>query len=192
MRSRPTATLVQRIKREAKRAAREGASSHGDALEAGARAAGYASWHELQTAVASAASPFPVDPDLPEAFDHTPNEQRSVAEIARWWDRPFALTNPDGTLTVRCLDGGAWDRSTYYGVAPTFEAAQKLAGEKLEAWRRFRMRPVFGVDHDVPERPYTLIRMPQNPHQEHVVIARFGTMEEATAALKTETPKAVD
>jgi hypothetical protein len=30
---------------------------------------------------------------------------------------------------VRCLDGGAWDRSTNYGMFATFEEALKLAKE---------------------------------------------------------------
>lgn len=38
---------------------------------------------------------------------------------------------PSGTrYTVRCLDGGAWDRSTNWGSFATLEAALAVAGEE--------------------------------------------------------------
>lgn len=37
--------------------------------------------------------------------------------------------------TVRCLDGGAWDRSTWWGHSPTLEGALDLA-ENGPLWRR--------------------------------------------------------
>lgn len=41
---------------------------------------------------------------------------------------------PSGTrFTVRCLDGGAWDRSTNYGSVPTLAEALRLA-EFGPAW----------------------------------------------------------
>lgn len=45
----------------------------------------------------------PVDPKLRKDFDNTPNEDRSAKEIATWWDRPYAITMPDGSYDVRCL-----------------------------------------------------------------------------------------
>jgi len=115
-----------------------------------------------------------VNPELPENFNITPNEERSEDEISEWWDNPYILiyeleqeswiehyerlTNEDdwndeqvGTqeswekelskhrkywyetwhtgfkYEVRCLDGGAWDRSTWHGSFATFEEALKVA-----------------------------------------------------------------
>ncbi|MCP2223570.1 hypothetical protein M2226_009267 [Bradyrhizobium elkanii] len=58
-------------------------------------------------------SRIPLDPKLPKAFDATPNEARSKTQLDQWWDRPYGLTRPDGRIEVRCLNGGAWDRSTH-------------------------------------------------------------------------------
>ncbi len=35
-------------------------------------------------------SRIPLDPKLPKAFDATPNEARSKAQLDQWWDRPTA------------------------------------------------------------------------------------------------------
>lgn len=48
MKTAPTATLVARLKREAKAAARDSSITHAEALDAAARREGYADWHELQ------------------------------------------------------------------------------------------------------------------------------------------------
>lgn len=222
-RSRPTATLVAKIKRAAKQAARGTPPiSHSEALEVGARSAGYSSWHELQQAAseggraifqqrdkplsklalailriaASAPNPvpfaslaeelrgplpscadllitlqqledagvaartscsedsfsidfadieLPVDPQLPPDFDHTPNEDRSPEEIDIWWDRPYAIRHPDG-YAVRCLDGGAWDRSTSYGFATDLPAAKRLAAGRLAYWRSAMNTPTALLD----------------------------------------------
>lgn len=185
MKKHPSSSLILRLKRDAKRQAKTGTISHSDALEAGAREAGYENWHALNVAHAAVAHAFPVDPDLPTLFDQTPNENRSLAEIARWWDRPYALSNHDGTYTVRCLDGGAWDRSTNYGRAATLEQATQLAAIKLEAWRAQRMRPCCSFDSEEdPALPVALVRFPQRPHRPSEVLARFATPEEARDALK--------
>lgn len=55
-------------------------------------------------------SRIPLDSKLPKAFDATPNEARSKAQLDQWWDRRYGLTRPDGRIEVRCLNGGAWDR----------------------------------------------------------------------------------
>ena len=76
-----------------------------------------------------------IDPKLRKNFDNTPNEERSTAELDAFWDKPFAITNDDGTLDVYCLDGGAWDRSIWYGRAPNLAAAELLGARKLGAWK---------------------------------------------------------
>lgn len=170
----PTATLVARIKREAKQLARTGTTSHSEALERLAEEAGYQSWHALLTASSAAVpsgeldySALPLDPQLPPDFDATPNDDRDEAEIEAWWDRPFALTRRDGSLEVRCLDGGAWDRSTWYGVVPDMAAAVKLAEEKLAWWRKARARPVSILEDGV----IRIARMPSRPRQDIEVLA---------------------
>ncbi len=114
MKAEPTATLIARLKREAKTAARTTAKTHSQALDAAARAQGYQDWHELHMAHQRVQDAnvldLPMDPQLPSAFDSTPNEDRSAEEVAQWWDRPYVLTRSDGTLDVRCLDGASMKR----------------------------------------------------------------------------------
>lgn len=169
-----TATLVAKIKREAKQLARSGDIPHTEALERLATEAGHQSWHALlsaSSAHAPSAEPsnpaLPLDPLYPPAFDATPNDDRDEAEIQAWWDRPFAMTRPDGSLEVRCLDGGAWDRSTWYGVAPDMPAAVKLADEKLAWWRKTRDRPVTMMEDD----RVSIVRMPSRPRESTQVLA---------------------
>jgi hypothetical protein len=111
-----------------------------------------------------------IDPDLPQGFDVTPNDERPDSHQV-WWYRPFIATDrhepesweeyrdrlasygyePDQTpeqwakfqakqkagwfksfpsgvrYDVRCLDGGAWDRSTWWGSAGTLDEAIQIA-----------------------------------------------------------------
>ncbi len=69
---------------------------------------------------------IPVNPRLPKSFDSTPNNERSEAQIRRWWCLPFVV-GKDDNWSVRCLDGGAWDRSTWHGSWKTEEAAVAYA-----------------------------------------------------------------
>lgn len=105
----------------------------------------------------------PINPQLPEDFDATPNEDRPASHL-KFWHRPYIVTDtveqmdafyagrtdeyadrgreswtegrkkwleawPSGTrYTVRCLDAGAWDRSTNWGSFATLEAALAVAG----------------------------------------------------------------
>jgi len=69
-----------------------------------------------------------IDPELPEEFDMTPNDERSEAEIEEWWDVPFVESRGNGYV-VRCLDGGAWDRATTKGFFDTLDEAVKKAKE---------------------------------------------------------------
>ena len=121
-----------------------------------------------------------INPSLPELFDMTPNDQRSAAQIKKWWGRPFInrddwadqehhtirhqeqlrregrdyALSPEGVAkqldehrvtwyetypagdryVVRCLDGGAWDRSTNWGNYSTLEEALSVA-ENGPRWR---------------------------------------------------------
>lgn len=100
---------------------------------------------------------IPVNPVLPSKFDDTPNEQRPPSHQKWWfrpfivtdsWDQIVARGAPimedpierekyraswfdawpSGTrYDVRCLDGGAWDRSTCWGMFRTMEEAQQCA-----------------------------------------------------------------
>lgn len=100
---------------------------------------------------------IPVDPKLPRNFDNTPNDLRPASHRA-WINRPYIVTVtweqmsagrletscldeqraswfqswPSGTrYDVRCLDGGAWDRSTWWGAFRTLEEAITCAKRKL-------------------------------------------------------------
>lgn len=67
-----------------------------------------------------------INPVLPERFDDTPNDMRDDRARA-WWGVPYVVTYRDTSpafvrawggpvrYDVRCLDGGAWDRSTVLG-----------------------------------------------------------------------------
>lgn len=112
---------------------------------------------------------IPVDPTLPTGFSDTPNEERTDEEIEMWWDKPFAQLQADGTLHVRCLDGGAWDRPTFYGVASNIQEATVLANRKLGAWLAMRSRPTVMLD----EGSVKVVRMPQKPHDAVEVLATF-------------------
>lgn len=66
-----------------------------------------------------------VDPvDRPDDF--TPLDKRSPREVLTWWRLPFIVT-VDGRFSVRCLDGGAHDRTTVLGDAETLDAAAHIA-----------------------------------------------------------------
>ena len=110
-----------------------------------------------------------IDPELPPSFDDTPNEERPEAHQKWWdfpfirtqtlaeldaqiaksqvsteekvrWRAEWLKSWPHGTrYDVRCLDGGAWDRSTGWGMFPTLEEAVRCAkSRRLDALRRLR------------------------------------------------------
>ena len=77
-----------------------------------------------------------IDPCLSSYFDDYPNDYRPAEMIKDWWNRPFIKTHTsfdEKTMSVyivfvvRCLDGGAWDRSTNWGNADTLEQALEIA-----------------------------------------------------------------
>lgn len=121
---------------------------------------------------------LPLDPALPAGFYDTPNDERSEQELAQWWEKPYASTNPDGTLSVRCLDGGAWDRPTFYGQAATMEQACLLAEGKLARWRWLGQQPLSQLG----EHAVAMVVMPRLPRQERVVLAEFALGDQAGAS----------
>lgn len=147
----PTDSLITRAKREAKRLTSTGIT-HGQALDAQAVLAGYPDWRTLAMAndkrKVKKSDAIAIDPVLPENFDNTPNDQRSKAELNQWWNRPFIMTTAEDGFEVRCLDGGASDRSTWYGTAKTLEEAKTLAVEKLSKWQKYLMTPVCRIRPD--------------------------------------------
>jgi hypothetical protein len=152
------------------------------------RAHGYENWHELHELHLQHAQPasqpslvLPIDPRLPKGFNSTPNDERSAQEIAKWWDRPFALSRPDGSFDVRCLDGGAWDRSTWYGNAKNIHEAVELAARKLAAWKNFRGAPVVMLDDD----RVIVARMEQRPGEGITELGVFRSTNEASEFAKT-------
>ncbi|MGL5303251.1 MAG: hypothetical protein ACRC9M_06575 [Aeromonas sp.] len=94
-----------------------------------------------------------INPALRPGFDDTPHEDRCELEEADWWGVPYieiisfdlmrgTLAGeelrsakeawlsmwPDGNrYEVRCLDGGAWDRSTNKGAFASLSAAIAVA-----------------------------------------------------------------
>jgi hypothetical protein len=123
---------------------------------------------------------IPLDPTLPESFDNTPNEERGKDELDCWWDHPFAITTPDGKFDVRCLNGGAWDRSTWLGRADTYDEACKLAAEKQAAWVAQRGEPHFLMDPP----GIKVVIMPQRPDQDMQVLGAYATQAEAAEAIQ--------
>ena len=86
---------------------------------------------------------IPVDPELPANWDNLANDARPACHMLIW-GRPYIVTWtptdkeadlimfkrywPTGTrYTVRCLDGGAWDRSTNCGSFQSLEEARDWA-----------------------------------------------------------------
>lgn len=124
---------------------------------------------------------IPIDPELPEDFDDCPNDERRPSTLDRWWDHPYAVTRDDGSFDVRCLNGGAWDRSTWLGNAASYDEACQLAQDKQAAWVAFRAEPVMMID----DKPM-LVRMPQRPDQALTVLQLFASVE-AMQAWKKET-----
>lgn len=130
------------------------------------------------------ANRIPLDPKLPKAFDSTPNEKRSKDQLDAWWDHPYGVTMPDGRIDIRCLNGGAWDRSTHLGVAASYEEACALAAVKQADWLRFRERPVASPQ----DGQFLLLRMPQRPDEEVITIGTFTTAEDANEFLRANYP----
>lgn len=79
-----------------------------------------------------------IDPELPSGFDDTANDERGPSHLV-FEDLPFIRVTRDYApefvrewpagvrFDVRCLDGGAWDRSTVWGMFATLPAALACA-----------------------------------------------------------------
>mgnify|MGYP001024829417 FL=1 len=128
---------------------------------------------------------IPLNPKLPKTFDATPNDARSKAQLDAWRDRPYGITLPDGRIEVRCLNGGACDRSSHLGIADGYDAACALAEAKQAEWLRFRERPCVLLD----EGQVLVIRQAQRPDEAQQQLAAFPSAEAATAYLRANFPK---
>lgn len=143
-----TQTALARMRRAAKELARSSGLAYTAALDRSAQAEGFTNWNAAR--LAAQTSPvddgprldLPVDPHLPPDFYNTPNEDRSAQELADWWMRPYLVSMEGRGYDVRCLDGGAWDRPTFWGDADTLDTARALAASRLEQARRRQDTPV--------------------------------------------------
>jgi hypothetical protein len=127
---------------------------------------------------------LPIDPMLSIDFDQTANELRSTEELDLWWDKPFARWLEGGGLEVRCLDGGAWDRSTWYGHATNMAEAAAIATAKLAKWQERRLHPMPMLDVD----DIKIVRMPQRPDQPMQVLESVSDQQKVAEALKRHMP----
>jgi len=94
---------------------------------------------------------IPVNPLLRNGFDNTPNEFRDPLELKHWWGRPYICSDEtDDKLfwVVRCLNGGAWDRSS--GIAYRIESKD----EALEIAKTALKKPVYKT----PEKLDKIVR----------------------------------
>ncbi|MEM8515074.1 hypothetical protein RCH14_004434 [Massilia sp. MP_M2] len=130
---------------------------------------------------------IPLDPKLRAGFDQTPNEQRSKAELDAWWDHPYAISLPDGRIMVRCLNGGAWDRSTHLGVADNYEDACVLAEQEQAKWVGYRGRPVFYHG----ELKSALVVMPQRPDSGMRTLLEVESAEQAAEYMRENYPEPI-
>jgi len=83
---------------------------------------------------------IPINPKLPEDFDHTPNEERPESH-KKWWFLPYIVDSNDG-FEIRCLNGGAWDRSIHIAWYETLKEAVKHARTLTLEYEKFRRVPV--------------------------------------------------
>lgn len=184
MRKPATDSLLNRIKRDAKKNTSTD-KTYMQALNELSVEAGYNDWHDIARSNGerkiNEIEPIPLDPVLPRYFDNTPNEDRPKAQLDKFWRKPFVLSRDDGAFDVRCLDGGAWDRSTFYGVEDTLEAARQLAVRKLDSWIEMMARPVVcmrGKDDLVD-----LMQFDHRPDGEPTLYASGITVAEAQRLL---------
>ena len=64
-----------------------------------------------------------INPLLPDDFDSAPMDARTEDDMDKWYNLPFVQSQDNGIYTVRCLDGGAWDRSSLKGGFDSMEQA---------------------------------------------------------------------
>ena len=126
-----------------------------------------------------------LDPKLLKTFDATPNDARSKKQLDAWWDRPYGMTLSDGRVEVRCLNGGAWDRSTHLGIADNYNAACALAEAKQAEWLKFRERPTVCLEAD----QVLVIRQAQRPDEAQQELGTFQTAQAANDYLRASFPE---
>ena len=63
-----------------------------------------------------------VNPNLRDGFDSTDNASRPALETEDWFGLPYIAYN-GSVWHIRCLNGGAWDRSTLIGFDETMDGA---------------------------------------------------------------------
>ena len=73
-----------------------------------------------------------INPLLPDAFDTEPLHSRLQYHIDKWYHVPYILSD-NGFYTVRCLDGGARDRSSLKGG---FDSLDKAIDFIAETYRK--------------------------------------------------------
>jgi hypothetical protein len=95
-----------------------------------------------ETIKAFSETSYPINPPLPERFYSTAHDERPHWQKEYLWDRPYIEVTefsgkpeieqewlevwPSGKrYDVSCLDGGAWDRPTSWGMFTTIDEALK-------------------------------------------------------------------
>jgi hypothetical protein len=126
---------------------------------------------------------IPLDPKLRKYFDSTSNEDRSKDELDAWWDHPYGVTLDNGKIDVRCLNGGAWDRSTHLGIVDTYDEACALAESAQARWLKFREKPTIVMDNGC-----SLVINPQRPDEVPVTLKTFDSIEDAGAYMREHYP----
>jgi hypothetical protein len=186
----PTDSLITRAKRDAKRLTSP-ELTYTQALDAQAALAGYPDWRTLAMANgernANHGSAFPLDPVLRPGFNNTPNDERSEEELETWWERPFIVTRDDREFDVYCLDGGAWDRATWYCTADTVAEAVRLGKEKLASVRESRNTPVMTTRRG---GGWDLVILNQRPGVEPRLVEENVRPEDVAATLEKYKVKA--
>ncbi|POD71178.1 hypothetical protein BKM17_23070 [Pseudomonas syringae group genomosp. 3] len=70
-----------------------------------------------------------------QSRENVPSPEQAEAEVEKH-KASFFSSNPTGIeYTVNCLDGGAWDRPSIWGVFPTLDEAISCC-ERGPAWRQ--------------------------------------------------------
>lgn len=95
------------------------------------------------------------------------------------------MTLSDGRVEVRCLNGGAWDRSSHLGIADNYNAACALAEAKQAEWLKFRERPTVCLEAD----QVLVIRQAQRPDEAQQELGTFQTAQAANDYLRASFPE---
>ena len=129
-----------------------------------------------------------LDPELPDAFDSNPMNKRSKEELGTWFDVPYAVTQSDGSLIVRCLDGSAWDRSSNYGHVRSISEALVLANKKFREIQIVRARPILRLDGPL----FVVSRVAWRHDKPEVILGRFNDLSSAHELYEVEYKKVND